>query len=477
MFRKLLTGIVILVAVIGNVSQASALSLGSLINGQTHFYTVQFRSDSKAVVYAKLVFQNGSSSTDRDSFSFSLPDGVKVNNFSSQQILAKSSSPVPCLRYETLQEYQARTGTTTSLPIYDAKNSMQKLCLEKGQAEYDEGFDFASGTQDYAYSYYSPSYLYRDNYEYADIKPEVKDNTYTLKLAHAVKPHKQGAVLVSFTSDSYASSVLGYSKYSFRTLRVDEMVDSANVAIAFDQELYSRDVTQKRVSESSSSDKTSSTIGATANSYKSSSLDRLASSVGQGGVYTRTQTRMIPSDVMKVSGVYATNQILLFAKEILITLLVLAIFALILIRFIRYKRLHHKEVAAVDTKKDDTPIIEINSSSINYGKLAIVSAVSIGTTIIVGMLFGGLIAISNKSSYGTLSAASQTVSAIFAIVAFGSSIFVAPLIWVLRDGLRQVFAWLAIHVILVTILCFISVIILSLLQSGPIDGGPYPAMY
>ncbi len=63
MLKKLLLFVAI---IIGSFVQSSPSQALSLINGQTHFYTVQFRSDSRAIVYAKFVFQNSSMTVSRD---------------------------------------------------------------------------------------------------------------------------------------------------------------------------------------------------------------------------------------------------------------------------------------------------------------------------------------------------------------------------------------------------------------------------
>ncbi|QQS70820.1 hypothetical protein IPP92_00740 [Candidatus Saccharibacteria bacterium] len=218
MLKKLLLFIAIIV---GSVVQSPPSQAVSLINGQTHFYTVQFRSDSRAIVYAKFVFQNSSTTVNRDTYTFTLPDGISVDNLSTDQILVKST------------------------PI--VIRCIKEPCPESRPADepYSDNTDFLSSSSANYYDYYSPSYRYTSAYTYQPLSYDTSGTTYTLKLAHPIKPGKQGAILVTFTTDSYAKSMFGRFSYTFKTLKTDELIDNANVAIVFDQELYSRDVTQK----------------------------------------------------------------------------------------------------------------------------------------------------------------------------------------------------------------------------------------
>lgn len=453
------------VAILGSVPAQAV----SLLDGQTHYYTVQFRSDNKAVVYAKLAFQNSDNTKDRDSLTFSLPSGVKVDSLSVQQILAKASSGI-CKRYETYDDYYKRTGT----PASSFKPSTQSLqCLEPASG-YNEDFDYVnnSGGYSYYYDYYYPEYRRVDNYEYTDITPSISGDTYTIKLPHAVKPHKQGAVLVSFISESYASGFMGRFSYNFRTFKSTELIDRANVAINFDEELYSREATQKRTSESSAAGAVAQ--GAAADqSYRSKSLDSIIGSVGNGGTYTRTQTKMLPGDVMKVSGVYATKPLLLYLKEIVITLVILAAVAAgswLLYR--RYRRAHprtaKKQAAAAASESTRAKSVVLNEdTAASVPKLLAVSGASVGATIIALVILGILIAIENNSN----SMAPQIIVTIYSIVVIGVTAFVGPLVFVMRYGVRTLFTWLLLHITLVTLLCFLALSLIAMISNS---SNPYP---
>lgn len=440
----------------------------SLLDGQTHYYTVQFRSDNKAVVYAKLVFQNGDSAKERDSFSFSLPSGVKVESLTVQQILTKAGTS-SCKRYETYDAYYKRTGVSTS-SIKPSAESLQ--CLEPASG-YNEDFDYTSNSNGYSYyyDYYYPEYRRTENYEYTDVSPAIANDTYTLKLPHAIKPHKQGAVLVSFISESYASGLMGRFNYDFRTFKATELIDRANVAINFDEELYSREATQKRTTESAPGALTQGVAADT--SYRSKSLDSIIGTVGGGGTYTRTQTKMLPGDVMRVSGVYATKPLLLYLKEIVLLLLVVAtVAAASWVLYRRYRRKHphaaKKQAAAQSATPAKAMLVDDAQQTVSIPRLFIVSAVSTGATLVALAVLAVLVAIANNS----YSAFSPFVLSVYSVVVVGTTALIGPFVYSLRYGIRAAFTWLLINIGVVTLLCFLALGVVALLTSG--NSYPYP---
>lgn len=432
MLKKLLLFVAI---IIGSFVQSSPSQAVSLINGQTHFYTVQFRSDSRAIVYAKLVFQNANKTSDRDTYTFSLPDGVSVENLSTDQILVKSNPVIVRCIKEPCPE---------SLPADDA---------------YSDDADFLSSSSANYYDYYSPSYRYTSAYTYQPLTYDKSGTTYTLKLAHPIKPGKQGAILVTFTTDSYAKSMFGRFSYTFKTLKTDELIDNANVAIVFDQELYSRDVTQKRTTDSSSA---LAVNNGASTSSTSKSLDSLTSTIGRGGVYTRVQSRLLPGDIMSISGVYATSPFMLYSTEIIVWCLVLvAVIAASWVGLRMWRARHTKPVN--DTHPHDT---EHASSAVTPSQrhlsglhLLAVSAASAAGSIVTVIIIIGLASLHGNS--WSWSMGEQIVLTLYSLSALFLTMFALPYSYLSRINRQQLFNWFIVHFVVITMLTLCAMLILS----------------
>ena len=59
------------------------------LSNQQHGYEVHMRSDGKSVVKAGLVFVNTDNTSDKTTYQFTAPEGVKLDNVKVRQVLAK----------------------------------------------------------------------------------------------------------------------------------------------------------------------------------------------------------------------------------------------------------------------------------------------------------------------------------------------------------------------------------------------------
>lgn len=444
MLKKLLLFVSIIV---GSVVQSPPSQAISLINGQTHFYTVQFRSDNRAIVYAKLVFQNSSTTVNRDTYTFTLPDGVSVDNLSTDQILVKSTPVVIRCIKEPCPE---------SLPADDP---------------YSDDTDFLSSSSANYYDYYSPIYRSSSSYTYQPLTYDRSGATYTVKLVHPIKPGKQGALLVTFTSSSYVKNTFGRFSYTFKTLKTDEIIETANVAIMFDQELYSRDVTQKRTTDSSS---TLAINGATSTSSTSKSLDSLTSTIGRGGAYTRVQSRLLPGDVMSISGLYATTPFMLYFTEIIVWCLVLiAVIAAAWVGRRMWRSRHPKSVSSDHPHDAQHTVVSASSPQRHLTNLHLlaVSAASAAGSIVTIVIIIGLASLHGNSWSWSLG--EQIVLTLYSLSALFMTMFALPYSYLSRICRRQVLSWLIIHFVVITILALCALLILSAVNQ---HSTPIPAV-
>jgi hypothetical protein len=459
-----------LAAVLPQTAQAAS----TLLAGQKHYYSVQLRSDEQAVVYGKIIFEAGD--TEQNKLELKLPEGVSAANLSAQQILAKSTNKT-CVVYETYQDWRSRQTTSTpsttgASPLYE----QTKRCITYDDSTYDEDYDYdknmSSGNDDYySLSYYTTR---STDYEYKDIEIKQNGQALSFELPTAVKAHKQGSILVSFTSSDFVSGNLGYFTYAFRTLIANQMIDNSTVAINFDDDLYSSQSTQTRTSEVS---KSSNDLAGGANSaksgYQSSSTDDTQLGVGRAGRYIQTQGKMLPGDTLEVKGTYATKPILLYGKQIIIGLVLLfgAIVATLWYR--RYRKAHPRPVSS---SSSDAPIktswwrasLPANPGMLSVGQMVSSSAVSVLATA-VGIWVVSVLFLSNTENYSSNSMVDYLYPVLYAVCLVSIALFglvIIPGLNALKHGVGQAHIWALLHVITIVGISLILWALLMGISSG-----------
>lgn len=450
-------GTILLTALVALLPFAPAKAESNiLLNGQKQYYTVQLRSDKQAIVYARVVFENASSETDLSTYEFSLPSGVSINNLSAQQILAKSSTTT-CKTYETLEQWQTRTNITSN-STYDTT----KKCVVTNTASYVEDYDYdknISGSTDY---YYYSYYQQRDSkFEYTDLKQSNTNGIYTVTLSEAVKPKKQGSILLTFTTRDFISGgTFGRYAYDVRTLLAKQMIDKTTVAVNFDDDMFTREATQQRAynTTSSSADAISETTSA-GSTYQSKSMDSLIGSIGRGGLYVKTQSSLLPGDMLSVTGIFATNSTALFTNEILFSLLLLVLLALGIGLYRIWRkghpsRTHTRKEGSQDAQRTvqaATTGSPVRTASLTtpWRLIVLTSCVSIIGTLFLVFALGSIL--SDAGSNGDVNG----MLTVFGIIAVGLfSGVIAPLLYALRFGVEDAFRWALVHVAFITMLLF-----------------------
>jgi hypothetical protein len=265
--------------------------------------------------------------------------------------------------------------------------------------------------------------------------------------------------------------MFGRFSYTFKTLKTDELIDNANVAIVFDQELYSRDVTQKRTTDSSSTPTINS--GASTSST-GKSLDSLIGTIGRGGAYTRVQSRLLPGDIMSVSGVYATTPFMLYFTEIIVWCLVLiAVIAAAWVGRQMWHLRHPKSVSSDHTH--DTQHAAVSASSpqrhLTSLHLLAVSAASAAGSIITVIIIIGLASLHGNS--WSWSIGEQIVLTLYSLSALFMTMFAFPYSYLSRINRQQLFSWFVIHFVVITILALCALLILSAVNQ---HSTPIPAV-
>lgn len=463
---------VLMAAVFGVLVPIAQAATTDLLNGQKQYYTVMMRADKQALVYAKVTFENSSAKDDLKSFSFTLPDDVKVDNLTVQQILAKKTART-CRTYETYDTYKARVSYSYLQSQYYYDQNKQCATYDE-TSTYDEDFDFDANMSSTTEYYYYDYYLRRSTdskFEYNDLTPARSGQTYTVELPNAIHPKKQGAVLVAYTSKSYISGSLGRFQYDFRTFTAKELVNKAVVAINFDDEVYSTLASSKRqVSTSAASGVAQGTALTADASYESKTVDDIQTGVGTGGRYVKEKNQLLPGETFSVKGVFATSKFVLYAPTVLRWLLVLALLGSAGWFGYRLYRAKHprgrgtSSGPALEVPEATTTTKEV--AAIGVRPVVFTSLVVVGINGLLALAVIGLLAAVSFTAYET---AFVSLMVLLAVMVGAVTLFVLPFLHVLlRHGLRSAYRWLLCHTaILILVTLVICGLYVLLHQSSP----------
>lgn len=306
--RKLfiiLTGILFFVLLIMPTSGVKAQD-SSLFEGQEHSYSVHLRSNGEAIVSSRITFYNNEA-TPQDSLKLEI-EGQLTEIYIAQIIL-----PKVCKKYDY----------SSPKPVGDDPYK----CLEYSEQDtYD-------------------SYMYNSSKkQYYKISPKVNGTKYELPLNTPVKTGSKGAVLLAYATKSYVKNGLGNKVFDFPTIKANQRIQKAEVAVTFDDDIYyegKKATTQYKEDISNSLGSISS--GATATN--SQSLDRAVGLIGSSGTITKQSSFIAPGDVFRVKGTYATSWFGMYYKRLLAVILGIAglIALLWIISRVQQKRINRKE--------------------------------------------------------------------------------------------------------------------------------------
>ncbi len=461
---------------------------GEIIN-QQHNYEVHMRSDGKSVVKAGLVFVNTDNNSDKTTYQFTAPEGVKLNNVKVRQVMARhtqsQAQDQSCITYETFGQWRESQPNVNSR-FYDTN----KQCLEYEQVEtpiYDEDYEFTR-SRDY-YPYYSGATSSSSQFDRLDLELDKSGNNYTVKLAHLVSPSKQGALLLEFTTDDFVSEGLfGKYNYEVRTLLSTNTIDESSVKLTFDKNIFSREGDQERDYE----DAPDSTIelrngpdyigglnrgmGASSSSADSDYYRedrRHTRAIKAGGSYSKSESNLIPGDTLMLKGEFATNKPILILKDILLFGGIAALIGIIIgvIAFRQIKKNKKRANEKKDDKDSQDPLRTYGNRSFskwsNQNQQAnanepieitpIELAKKIGLTSLVSniaTLTAVIVSLATLSQMGYQMAQALIIFLVFALV---MGLLICPLLYIMRYGVRAAFLWSITHVP-ITFLMIITVL-------------------
>lgn len=302
-FKKLITlaSVAVLVSV-ALVAPVSAQSQGNLLFGQKHYYTVVFRGNGEAIVYAKLVVTNTGDQPMTD-FSFEMPKATPSELSIFQMVL-----PDNCLQYD---------------------NSMARNCIRRGGQDYTQ-----------------TSYYYNGNYspaQYQQAKFDRAGDEYHFRLPIPLEPNQTNAFIIAYAAKGYVSNSLGLMKFNFETFKVTSRIQEVKVSADVDSDLFLKG---KRATVNYATSGISAELGlsgATATGLAASpQMDKVVNNIGNSSSpIVKEAKNLAPNESLTVKGEYSASKFRLYLGSVIWTIVIVLaiIFGLFfLIRFLKRRR-------------------------------------------------------------------------------------------------------------------------------------------
>jgi hypothetical protein len=307
---------------------------GDTFLGQNHSYSVVFRGNGEAIVSLRVSLGNSGDSPLKE-LNLRVPR-VQASGIYVFQIFKEKQ----CVRYEQT----VYNPLTRSYPT--------PVC-----AEYQEP------------NYYNDYYYYNAKYKKADY--EYKNDTLTVKLPSPIEVGKSGAAFIYFRAVGYAKKDFwGAYNYTFETLQAEEAINSLNIGLSTDSDLFMKGVKGEVNYRFNDVAPTVMKLGVGGgeSGVANSALDSYINQIGSGQIY-KSASNLMPLESYKVEGSYAKSRGALYGKEILIGITsLLVVTALVIAAIVLIYRMLKKSTE-VTKKEENLAIKEKPVASTSNGKM------------------------------------------------------------------------------------------------------------
>jgi hypothetical protein len=422
-----------MIAVTGFAPAAGAQS--ELLFGQTHYYSVVFRGNGEAIVYAKMVIPNPGDTPLAD-LSFELPDAIPT-----EMAIYQMTVPAPCVRYAPLAP-----GLSTA------------PCMEYGAPDYGNPY------------YDSQPYYYgnaNNQANYAKVDFANSGNLYKFTLPNPVAANQTTAVVVAYAARGYVKNSSGLFKFDFETLKVPSRVTSVSVAVDVDTDLILKGKKSTvNYAVSSAAGDTALGLSNTKADVASPQFNQAVNSIGYGGAIMKTAKDLAPNESFTVKGEYSASWWRLNLFGIILTILIIAAIILAIYfggRFMK-KKGKKSEVAASTPRKPFNGSITLTNV---VAGLISAAAIFIIAYVVPAVASSLGISIPYDEAFSAITAVVYILAGVVAI--FGPAIFLAT-----KRGWRTFVA------VLIYELCWLIlflIIYIVLFRTGIIPPRAYPVMY
>ena len=397
-----------------------------LLFGQSHNYSVVFRGNGEAIVYARIVLSNPEETELKD-FSFELPAQA------SEMVIFQQKLPEQCIRYNDL--------------------APDRPCIEYQDMNYDSQYPYYYGTQA----------------EYKKIQYTKSGNLYRLDLAYPIASFKSGALIISYATKDFVKESAGLYKFQFETLKVPSRIQSIQVAVDVDSDLQLKG---KRSEINYSGGRDMALSVPSSSGVSNDTLNKVASQIGLYGPIVKQAKNLSPNESFVVKGEYAKSWGRLYMSSIIVSILVvLALIAAIYLLSKHMRKKHAANPAAPQTPSAAGPASPTNFFSLQHVLAGLLSALLV---VILTMLIGHL----DQNNFGMYyySPAFQLLVMLMILMIFFFAVCGPAIVMAFKHGWKGFLAVLIAEFLWLVIFLFLYLI---LYQTGLTNfwRGPGPVMY
>ncbi|MBI2463776.1 hypothetical protein HYV57_02375 [Candidatus Peregrinibacteria bacterium] len=324
--------------------KGTASAQNELLFGQNHYYTVIFRGNGEAIIYAKMVITNPDEKPLKE-FSFEMP---KVT--SSEMAIYQMKLPQECAKYD-----------------YDDRS---KKCLQYRDPDYSRSY---GGNNLIGYGG-------NGEIEYQKVQYIKSKSLYRFTFPTEIEPYKSTAIIIAYAAKGYVNETAGLYKFQFESLKISSRIQEIRVAVDIDTDL----VMKGKRSSVNYNTETLSMIAQedVASSISSRSLNNVVGKIGSYGPLVKTAKNLSPNESFIVKGEYAKNWLRLNVSSILLFILIIvAIVTAVyfLVKFLKRRSEQNvKNVSATDQQiigqnpKNPIRLVTIANISVSFLSVAII---------------------------------------------------------------------------------------------------------
>jgi len=311
-----------------------------LLFGQSHYYSVVFRGNGEAVVYAKLVIPNPGDTPLAD-LSFEVPGAVPT-----EMAIYQMTVQAPCNRYAPM---------TSGMAI--------QPCAEYGAPNYDNSY-----------------YYGNDQAHYAKVDFTNSGNLYKFTLPNPVQANQTTAVVVAYAARGYVKDSFGLFKFNFETLKVPSRISKLQVAVDVDSDLLLKGK-KAAVNYAVPAGVSSTSLGLTAGKADISSqqFSNAVSSIGLSGAIIKNASNLSPNESFTVKGEYSASWWRLNLFGIVMTIVIIAVIIVGVYFLMWFLKRKNKKTEAVAPKAPATMSnnwITLTNAIVSFGSVVLMVAVS-----------------------------------------------------------------------------------------------------
>lgn len=325
---------------------------GGSLFGQSHSYDVLLRGNGSAVVNTRVNVTNSGE------------DAVKTLRYTSSVGNLKSVlafQEVSCVHLPpiVLDNLLAPTTDSQSTNTSDdiGRHTSLPECYQINSYDLPVTSEPARGS---VQPYYYPS----ASYVYKKVTARQDGNSFTLTLPQDIKQGKSATIVMVYNLDNFSHKKFGAYAYDFHTLKTEERISSASVAISADNGFFLQNAAKDSVDYKAETDiavDAKLQAGEMLNSTNLQAVKGYVDSIGSNGSVFKQTSSLSAGETLGIKGRFASNKFLLnWQRTVLVW--AIALIALGVASFLVVRRQRKYRLQKVD-KSSDASVQELPHAS------------------------------------------------------------------------------------------------------------------